>query len=84
MPAAKVSKPSAATVSQLKTAADLMSGGVTPLTAYREGTLVRHAEYGDGTIVAVSGRGPKRTARVLFSDGEHQFRLAFAKLEVLD
>jgi DNA helicase-2/ATP-dependent DNA helicase PcrA len=84
MAAAKAAKPSAATVSQLKTAADLMSGGVTPLTAYREGTLVRHAEYGDGTIVAVSGRGPKRTARVLFADGEHQFRLAFANLEVLD
>ncbi len=73
-----------AAVSQLKTAADMLTGPTTPLTAYREGTVVRHHQYGDGTIVAVSGRGPKRTARVAFSDGEHQFRLAFAKLEVLD
>jgi DNA helicase-2/ATP-dependent DNA helicase PcrA len=73
-----------AAVSQLKTGADLLSGQKTPVTAYREGTVVRHHQYGEGTVVSVSGRGPKRTARVIFPDGEHQFRLAFAKLEVLE
>ena len=68
---------------ELKTAADMLSGGATPLTKYREGTVVRHADYGEGMIIAVTGRGPKRTAKVAFSDGEHDFRLAFAQLEVV-
>ncbi|MEO1528369.1 MAG: UvrD-helicase domain-containing protein [Planctomycetota bacterium] len=68
----------------LKTAADLMTSKRPPLTAFREGTQVRHYEYGQGTILAVSGRGPKRMARIRFSDGEHNFRLAFAKLEVIE
>jgi DNA helicase-2/ATP-dependent DNA helicase PcrA len=70
-------------IGDLKTAADLLSDSRPPLTAFREGTLVRHFDYGEGTIVAVSGRGPKRMARVQFADGEHNFRLAFAKLEVV-
>lgn len=70
--------------SSLKTGADLLAGGATPLTAFQEGTQVRHAEHGEGTIVSVSGRGPKRIARVQFPDGEHSFRLAFAELEVID
>ncbi|QDV43544.1 ATP-dependent DNA helicase PcrA [Stieleria neptunia] len=70
-------------IGALKTAADLMSGNRPPLTAYREGTTVRHYDYGEGTILAVSGLGPKRMARVQFADGEHNFRLAFAKLEVV-
>ena len=57
---------------------------MTPVTAYREGTLVRHNDYGDGEVVAITGRGPKRTATVRFDDGEHNFRLAFAKLELID
>ena len=68
----------------LKTGADFLASQITPLTAYREGTQVRHAEHGQGTIVSVSGRGPKRIARIQFSDGEHSFRLAFADLEVVD
>ncbi len=72
-----------AITSGLKTGADLLANRVTPLTAFREGIQVRHAERGDGTIVSVSGRGPKRIARVQFSDGEHSFRLAFADLEVI-
>ncbi len=74
-------KPVAATA--LKTAADLMAGGNTPLSAFREGCQVRHHEYGDGTIIAVSGRGPKRMVRVQFPDGEHRFRVAFAELELI-
>jgi DNA helicase-2/ATP-dependent DNA helicase PcrA len=76
---------SAGIQSGLQTAAELMARRTTPLTAYREGTQVRHVEYGEGTIVAVSGRGPKRIARVRFKNEEHSFRLAFAAedLEVL-
>lgn len=70
-------------IGALKTAADMVSDNRPPLTAFREGTLVRHYDYGEGTILAVSGRGPKRMARVQFADGEHNFRLAFAKLEVV-
>ncbi|WP_182867835.1 ATP-dependent helicase [Rhodopirellula sp. JC639] len=70
-------------IGKLKTAADMMSGNRPPLSAFREGTTVRHFDYGEGTILAVSGLGPKRMARVRFADGEHNFRLAFAKLEVV-
>ncbi|MEM1069328.1 MAG: UvrD-helicase domain-containing protein [Planctomycetota bacterium] len=71
--------------SGLQTAADLMAKKATPLTAYREGTLVRHTEFGEGRIISVSGRGPKRVARVRFDEEEHSFRLAFAAedLEVI-
>jgi DNA helicase-2/ATP-dependent DNA helicase PcrA len=62
----------------------LMSNKTIPLMAYREGLDVRHPEHGKGTIVSVSGRGPKRIARVRFDDGEHSFRLAFANLEVVE
>lgn len=72
--------------SGLQTAAELMARKSTPLSVYREGTQVRHVEYGEGTIVDVSGRGPKRIARVKFEEEEHSFRLAFAAedLEVVD
>ncbi|MCA9136033.1 MAG: UvrD-helicase domain-containing protein [Planctomycetales bacterium] len=76
-------KETIANIGVLKTAADMVSDNRPPLTAFREGTLVRHYDYGEGTILAVSGRGPKRMARVQFADGEHNFRLAFAKLEVV-
>ena len=81
---ANESKAGFTAVSQLKTGAEMLSRPTVPLTAYQEGTVVRHEQYGEGTIVAVSGRGPKRTARVLFDDGEHEFRVAFANLEVLE
>ena len=80
----KKKQASAAIASSLKTAADLLSNPPTPLRAYCEGMLVRHSEHGDGTIVSVTGRGPKRIARVRFEDEERSFRLAFADLQVLD
>ena len=86
VPAPESSKPSRKpkpVLPGLKTGAELLTGGVTPLTAYQEGTQVRHAEHGDGTIVSVTGRGPKRTAKVQFDDGQHSFRLAYAKLELV-
>ncbi len=69
--------------SGLKTASDLLTSNVIPFGAYREGAVVRHDEYGDGTIVTLTGHGPKRTATVRFDDGEHQFRLAYARLELV-
>ena len=43
--------------------------------------LVEHAEYGEGVILAITGKGPKRTATVRFTDQEERkFRLAFAPL----
>ena len=70
---------------ELKTAADMLSAKPKPpLSAYREGAMVRHDEYGEGLIIAVSGRGPKRLAKVAFPDGEHSFRVAFAPLEFVE
>lgn len=71
-------------VAGLKTATDLLASPAVPLMAYREGLEVRHAEHGEGTILSVTGRGPKRIARVRFEDGEYSFRLAFANLEVIE
>ncbi len=82
--AAVKTKKSKVSVSGLKTAKDLLAGNAIPLMAYREGLDVRHAEHGEGTIVSVTGRGPKRIAKVRFEDGEHSFRLAFANLEVIE
>jgi DNA helicase-2/ATP-dependent DNA helicase PcrA len=67
----------------LRTAAEMLAKQTIPLTAYREGALVRHPNYGEGVIVDVSGRGPKRIARVRFDDGEHSFRLAFVDLQLV-
>lgn len=52
-----------------------------PATAFREGMLVNHPEYGTGTIIGISGTGNKRTASVEFySDGAKTFRLAYSPL----
>ena len=49
--------------------------------SYQTGMLVEHAEYGEGVILAITGKGPKRTATVRFTDQEERkFRLAFAPL----
>ncbi|WP_146524988.1 ATP-dependent helicase [Novipirellula artificiosorum] len=81
---AKRKKKTRAPLASLQTAAEMLaSGSAPPLTVYREGTQVRHGEYGEGTIVSVTGRGPKRTAMIRFDDGERNFRLAFANLEVI-
>lgn len=67
----------------LKTAADLLAAGTTPLTAFREGSVVRHPDYGDGTIESITGRGPKRTAKIEFNGRTQSFILAFADLELV-
>jgi DNA helicase II / ATP-dependent DNA helicase PcrA len=72
------------TFAALKTAKDLMNSGQVPIVAYREGVVVRHEDYGDGTILSVDGRGLKRIARIRFDTGEKSFRLAHTKLEVVE
>jgi len=67
----------------LMTASDLLSSEQTPLAAFREGSLVRHPEYGEGEIVKLTGRGPKCTAKVKFESTEETFRLVFAKLQLV-
>ena len=84
LPHRKQPKVATSISSSLKTAADLLSSQATPLRAFSEGMRVRHAEHGDGKIMSITGRGPKRIARIQFEDEERSFRLAFADLQVLD
>jgi len=52
---------------------------------YRQGTSVEHPVYGEGTVVELSGSGPKRTATVEFSRdyGSRRFRLSHSNLRIL-
>jgi DNA helicase II / ATP-dependent DNA helicase PcrA len=77
--------------SGLMTASDLLSKQdpnkrKVPVNAFKHGMNVTHPEHGLGTITALSGEGPKRTATVhFFDDGqERKFRLIFAQLEPVD
>ena len=49
---------------------------------FRHGMNVTHPQYGAGTIIALSGDGPKRTATVRFfqDEAERKFRLIFSDL----
>ena len=67
------------------TAADLLTKSTKPRISpnvFRHGMAVEHPQYGGGTIIALSGDGPKRTATVrFFQDGqERKFRLIFSDL----
>jgi DNA helicase-2/ATP-dependent DNA helicase PcrA len=78
-------KQSAALTSGLVTGADLLAKQSRPRVSpsiFKHGMTVEHPEYGPGTIVALSGEGPKRNAVVrFFSDqAERSFRLAFSDL----
>ncbi|MBW8885598.1 MAG: ATP-binding domain-containing protein, partial [Planctomycetia bacterium] len=80
----KKPKPSPLT-SGLITAADLLAKNAKPRispNAFRHGMAVEHPQYGTGTIIALSGDGPKRTATVRFfqDDTERKFRLIFSDL----
>ena len=69
---------------QLQTAAQLIGKkkiGKTDVSSFQSGMLVQHDEYGTGVILAITGKGPKRTATVEFPDQQQRkFRLAFAPL----
>ena len=69
----------------LVTAADLLAKNQQPRISpnvFRHGMTVEHPEYGLGSIIALSGDGPKRTATVRFFQGgaERKFRLLFSDL----
>jgi len=72
--------------SHLMTAADLMSQQQKRgnLNRFKPGMLVDHPDYGRGSIVALSGNGPKRTATIEFEEaGQKSFRLLHAPLELV-
>jgi DNA helicase-2/ATP-dependent DNA helicase PcrA len=69
----------------LVTAADLLAKNQQPRISpnvFRHGMTVEHPEYGAGTIIALSGDGPKRTATIRFfkDEQERKFRLIFSDL----
>ena len=48
------------------------------------GTQVRHASYGEGQVIRLSGFGATRTVTIRFrTEGEKSFRISHVKLEVL-
>lgn len=49
-----------------------------------EGCRVLHPTYGEGLVLSLDGRGPKRVARISFGDGETKsFQLNKSPLEIL-
>ena len=84
-PSRSAARQSGSLTSGLVTAADLLAKQSRPRISpnvFKHGMAVEHPEYGAGTIIALSGDGPKRTAVVrFFSDqSERTFRLAFSDL----
>jgi len=68
----------------LKTAAQVTAAttqdGI-PVDRFEAGDMVVHPSYGVGTIMSVEGRGLRRMARVVFSDGDSKsFQLSKAHL----
>jgi DNA helicase-2/ATP-dependent DNA helicase PcrA len=88
-PKSKIKTPGDPRFTPLKTGSDLLAdqkaGRYAP-ERFFQGMHVKHAEYGIGQIVALSGQGPKRMATVRFlKDGdEKRMVLAFAPLEPVD
>jgi DNA helicase-2/ATP-dependent DNA helicase PcrA len=81
----KPAKAAALLTSGLVTAEQLLARKSRPKISpnvFKHGMVVEHPDYGAGTIVALSGEGPKRNAVVrFFSDqSERTFRLAFSDL----
>jgi DNA helicase-2/ATP-dependent DNA helicase PcrA len=75
--------------SGLVTGADLLAKDQRPRispNAFRHGMAVEHPSYGPGTIIALSGDGPKRTATVRFfeDNAERKFRLLHSELKPAD
>jgi DNA helicase-2/ATP-dependent DNA helicase PcrA len=81
----KAKKTAAVLTSGLVTGADLLAKHEKPRISpnvFRHGMAVEHPQYGAGTIIALSGDGPKRTATVRFfqDNEERKFRLIFSDL----
>ncbi|HTN74736.1 MAG TPA: UvrD-helicase domain-containing protein [Pirellulaceae bacterium] len=71
----------------MKTAAEMLASAAAapqrfPTSAFRQGMIVQHPQYGSGVIVALSGPNHTRTATVRFYSavGEKKFRLAHSPL----
>jgi DNA helicase-2/ATP-dependent DNA helicase PcrA len=84
-PKRKRGSAAATLTSGLVTAADLLAKQSRPRLSpniFKHGMIVEHPEYGAGTIIALSGEGPKRNAVVRFysDQSERTFRLAYSDL----
>lgn len=66
------------------TAAQMLAGRSATLPNLETGMAVTHPRHGSGTILALTGRGSKCTAKVRFEDGETKsFRVTHADLRPL-
>jgi ATP-dependent DNA helicase UvrD/PcrA len=85
-PMARTKRRKTATLtSGLVTGADLLAKQSRPNISpnvFRHGMAVEHPQYGAGTIITLSGDGPKRTATVRFfqDNQERKFRLIYSEL----
>ena len=48
-----------------------------------KGMLVEHNTFGKGEVISIEGNGPNKKATVIFSIGQKQLLLKFAKLRIL-
>lgn len=48
------------------------------------GQQVKHASFGQGTVLALEGAGDKTVAKVQFQDSEKRLLLRYAPLELVD
>ena len=73
----------AAAVERATDLAMRMAGGATSKRKYAQGQRVRHAEYGEGVIVGVTGSGPRSIGTVVFDGpaGTRKFILGHGALE---
>jgi DNA helicase-2/ATP-dependent DNA helicase PcrA len=61
------------------------TGQTTEINGLREGTLIEHAIFGQGTIVSLSGQGSDARAIVSFdSVGQKNLLLKYAKLNIIE
>jgi DNA helicase-2/ATP-dependent DNA helicase PcrA len=72
---------------RLMTGAELAEQGAARVhpSKFQVGMRVSHKEYGEGTIVTLSGNNLKRNATIEFDElGSKNFRLAFCNLQIID
>ncbi|MCH2182444.1 MAG: UvrD-helicase domain-containing protein [Mariniblastus sp.] len=75
------------TFPRLMTGTELAEQGAARVhpSKFQVGMRVEHEEYGQGTIITLSGANLKRTATIEFDElGSKRFRLAFCNLQILD
>ena len=68
----------------LDTPASVNNANQTDLQGLKEGANVKHAKFGNGTVIALEGNEPNIKATIKFADvGTKQLLLKFAKLEIV-